>query len=194
MTGDRRYLKPIPPALGWIEKCALETLPDGRLKLARRYEVDSNLPLYNLRTDQVNDLGYGLWRQSNEPDSHVAYQRINLASMRRDYERIAALSPEEARAEYARNRDRFSTPDKISSSDVDELIAALDSRGAWVEMVKVFDMDVTTPPPPGVKFDNYNPSVDDDHASIEIPAISTSSYIDNMHMFIDYLSGLGAQR
>ncbi len=191
MTGDRRYLKPIPPALGWLEKSALERLQDGRLKLARRYEVGTNLPLYNLRTDKVNELGYGLWRQSNEPDSNVAYRTVDIASMRREYERIAALSPEDARAEYVRRRDNVSTHERVSPSGIENLIASLDKRGAWVENVKVFDMDVTTPPPPGVKFDNYNPSVDDDHASIEIPAISTSSYIDNMHIFIDYIESIG---
>jgi PelA/Pel-15E family pectate lyase len=190
MTGDRRYLDPIQPALDWFRRSALETLSDGRLKLSGRYEVGTNLPLYNLRTDKVNELGHGLWRQSNEPDDHVGHPTLDIAAMQRDFDRIAALSPDEALAEHARQKDRVRTPRTVKGSDVAELIDALDDRGAWVEDIVVFDMDVNNPSPPGVKFDNYNPEVDDDHASIPIKAISTSSFRNHMQVIQDYLKGL----
>ena len=78
----------------------------------------------------------------------------------------------------------------FNSSAVGKLIDALDVRGAWVEDVVVYGMDVTKRYPKGEKFNNYNPSVDDDHASIHIQGISTRSFVRNMTTFSNYLKGV----
>ncbi len=53
ITGDDRYLKPIPPALEYYRK---SLLPDG--KLARYYELKTNRPLYMKRTGKDYTLTY----------------------------------------------------------------------------------------------------------------------------------------
>jgi len=186
VTGDRRYIDPIPAALDWFERSKLETLTDGRLRLARRYEVGTNLPLYHLRTDEVNEEGHGLWRLSNEPDESTAFYTIDIVRLRRDYERISALSPEEAVAQYQASKMSIPSSQTTDPADVERIISELDSRGAWVEDVRVYGMDVTKPSPPGVKFDNYNRSVDDDHASIHIQGISTSLFVQRIRTLAAY--------
>jgi len=190
ITGDRRYLEPIPGALAWLEDSAVETLDDGRLQLSDRYEKVTNRALYLLRTDRVNEEGYGLWKLSYEPDASSRYVTVDIKRLRRDYERIASLSPEAAVAEYNAGRERTRATSNVDADTVAGLISSLDERGAWVEDVKVYGMDVTKRYPKGQKFNNYNPSVDDDHASIIIRGISTQSFIRNMTTFGNFLKGM----
>ena len=53
ITGDRRYLKPVPAALHYLRSCVL---PDGQL--ARYYELHSNRPLYMTRRGSTYSLTY----------------------------------------------------------------------------------------------------------------------------------------
>lgn len=186
VTGDRRYLAPIPAALDWLEASKLETLEDGRLKLARRYEIGSNLPLYHLRTDKVNSEGYGLWRLDHTPDESTSFVTVDMKRLRSDYDRVSALSPEEAVEHHRASIQAVRRPRHADPARVQELVTSLDSRGAWVEDVKVYDMDVNCVWPEGEKFDNYNRTVDDDHASIIIRGVSTRSFISNMRLLADY--------
>src|SRR5690606_17762252 len=62
VTGDRKYLDPIPAALAWLER---STLPDGQL--ARYYELETNRPLYMQRRGDVYSLTYD---DSNLPDHY----------------------------------------------------------------------------------------------------------------------------
>ncbi len=190
VTGDKRYLAPIPDAIQWLEKSAVGKLADGRLKLAQRYEYGTNLPIYLHRTDKVNSEGYGLWSQSHEPDGSTRYQTVDIERLKREYERLSALTPEQAVNEYKYAKTRKRTPERVDTGEISRLIEALDDRGAWVEDVLVFAMDVNRKYPPGEKWDNYNPSVDDDHASVHIQGISTRSFIRNMTLFINYLTGI----
>ena len=41
VTGDRRFLEPLPDAIAWLKR---SILPDG--KIARFYELETNRPLY----------------------------------------------------------------------------------------------------------------------------------------------------
>lgn len=190
MTGDRRYLAPIQGALEWLEDSAVETLDDGRLKLSERYEKVTNKPVYLHRTDQVNEEGFGLWKLAYKPDASSRFVTIDIERLRREVERISALSPEEALAEYRAAKGSNGRIPSVDTGAVTALINSLDNRGAWVEDVKVYGMDVTKRYPKGVKFNNYNPSVDDDHASIIIRGISTQSFIRHINTLCNYLEGL----
>ncbi len=187
-TGDRRYLEPIPGALDWLEKSAVRTLPDGRLGLANRYEYGTNRPVEIVRTDRVNELGYGIWEWTNESPGTAAI--VDIAALRREYEAVAALSPDEARARHATRRaPRQSAPRKVDPAEVRALMDALDTRGAWVEDVVVFSMDITKPSPPGTKWDNYNPNANDDHATAHIKGISTAAFVQHMRVLREYVAG-----
>ena len=53
VTGDKKYLEPIPRALAYLKK---SRLPDGRL--ARYYELKTNRPLYMTRDGDEYSLTY----------------------------------------------------------------------------------------------------------------------------------------
>jgi hypothetical protein len=53
VTGDRRYLKPIPGALEWLEKSAIAIHPDGRLSVVDRYEYGTNRPILRTRSNRA---------------------------------------------------------------------------------------------------------------------------------------------
>ena len=188
ITGDRRYLKPIPAALAWLEKSALETLPDGSLALADRYECGTNRPIGRGRSDRVNEEGYGIWEWT-PGEAGGRRIRVDLVSLKSEYEQLATLSPEEARTRHARTRERPQPPSEtIDPGRVEALIGALDARGAWVEEVSVFKMDISQPPPPGVKWDNFHPEADDDHALDRIQGISTKRFRQNIRVLAAYVA------
>jgi PelA/Pel-15E family pectate lyase len=57
-TGDRRYLRPLPATLEWIESSKLRVLDDGMYEMARYYHPGTNLPI-NLRIlDELSPDGY----------------------------------------------------------------------------------------------------------------------------------------
>lgn len=187
ITGDPRYLKPIPAALAWLERSAVDTLEDGRIVLADRYEYGSNRPIMKTHSEGVNKEGYGIWEWTYGYEDRVS--RINLTSLIKKHEQIAALSPEEARKRYYQKREplRYS-PGKADPKEVEKLIMSLDESGAWVEELNIFEMDLTKPSPPGVKWDNYRPAKNDDHALDRINGISTSLFRDHMRTLADYLA------
>lgn len=187
-TGDARYLKPIPAALAWLEGSALETFPDGSALLAARYEVGTNRPLKRVHGGRTNDEGYGIWEWTHGSDAADA-SRIPLAALRKEFEQLAAFTPDEARARHAKRRTALRyTPGRAEPDKVAALIRALDSRGAWVEEVNVFAMDVTQPLPAGRKWDNYHPDADDDHALDPIQGISTRRFRQHMRVLADYVA------
>lgn len=186
VTGDRRYLKPIPAALNWLQKSALETFPDGSVALANWYEYGTNRPIRRVRTERVNAEGYGLWEWTYGEAGRIRH--IDVTALREEYERLAALSPQEARARHAREREPLRyTPAQADPDQAESIIKALDERGAWVEEVSVYKMDVTKPSPPGVKWDNYRPEAGDDHALDHIQGISTSRFRRHMRVLANFV-------
>jgi PelA/Pel-15E family pectate lyase len=187
-TGDRRYLKPVPAALGWLEQSALEAFPDGSIALAPRYEVGGNRPIWGVRSQRVNGEGYGIWEWTHEQPTGRA-SRVALAALRSEYEKVAVLSPEQARARHTQRRGslRYS-PGRANPDQVAALIEALDERGAWVEEVRVYMMDLTKPSPPGRKWDNYDAETDDHYPVDRIRGLSTSRFRQHMRVLADYVA------
>ncbi len=70
MTGDGRYLKPIPGALKWFEDSTLEIMPDGRHKMARFNVPGSNLPIYKHWTGKYNEEGYETFYYNQDPSGN----------------------------------------------------------------------------------------------------------------------------
>jgi PelA/Pel-15E family pectate lyase len=152
MTGDRRYLKPIPGCLAWFDRINREAVELKRPP-ARYYELGTNLPIYNLKTDKTNAEGYGLYRWSStdaQGDGEGLYRFgagppqirpvVNVEPLRREYERMIALSAEQARAEYQERHRGWDTPREDRpgrGASVAQIISAMDSRGAWLGDVRV---------------------------------------------------------
>lgn len=120
-TGDARFLKPIPPALAWFEKSAL---PDG--SLARFYELKTNRPLYFNRK-------YELTYEPNDLPTHYGFIVPNKSdNLKKRYEKIASMTD----SQRIKERDSKRLPRRSAAPNdnaIQNLIQALDARGAWVE-------------------------------------------------------------
>jgi PelA/Pel-15E family pectate lyase len=120
-TGDRKFLEPVPRALAYLER---SRLPDGRL--ARFYELKTNKPLYFTRK-------YELTYEDNDLPTHYAFKiGSRLDSLRRQYEQLAQLTPEQLAQRREPRADRPTVMPALEA-EVRSLLAALDERGAWVE-------------------------------------------------------------
>ena len=190
LTGDRRYLRPIPGCLAWFDRVNREGLELKRPP-ARYYELGTNLPVYNLRTDKTNAEGYGLYRWSNteaQGDGEGLYRFgagppqirpvVSVESIRREYERIAALSPEQARTDYKKRPGGWDQPPnpnrRTGGATVLEIIKAMDRRGAWIRD----DVRVLTVIPHG---QGINPGTFEN-----IRGYSTATFVRNLKRLIAY--------
>ncbi|GIW99198.1 MAG: polysaccharide lyase [Pirellulaceae bacterium] len=114
VTGDAKYLEPIPRALRWLEE---SLLPDGRL--ARYYELHTNRPLYMRRQGDRYDLTYD---DTNLPDHYAWKIGSRIERLSRTYERLRT----------AHNVNL--TPPRVPTVDqVRRIIDRLDSQGRWIE-------------------------------------------------------------
>lgn len=155
-TGDRKYLAPIPKALEYLKRSfvprtwdeVFRRIPDGPA-LARFYELKTNRPLYVTKGSRLVAAGLGSrlvdgYELSYSPESVITHYAVvitgrELASIEEDYRRLAnhtgdpktlarpgklrALSPWNERGASAVPND----------SDVKQVIAAMDERGAWTK-------------------------------------------------------------
>ncbi|WP_254507070.1 pectate lyase [Anatilimnocola floriformis] len=122
-TQDKKYLAPIPAALAWFKR---SELPGG--KLARFYEVKTNRPIYFERGPG----GKGhVWTYSDQniADGYGYIVSSNLESLEKKYQDALA-------GKSLVKRPGGSGP---SATRVQEIIAALDDRGAWLEKGTIRD-------------------------------------------------------
>jgi hypothetical protein len=114
VTGDKKYLEPIPRALAYLRK---SLLPDGRL--ARYYELKTNRPLYMTRSGGEYSLTYD---DSMLPDHYGWKVDSRLAAIEAEYQSLVRTG-RSARKEPAVGE---------LQRDVREIIAALDGERRWV--------------------------------------------------------------
>jgi hypothetical protein len=106
---DERFLQAIGPALAWLKR---STLPDGQL--ARFYELGTNRPLYMTRA-------YQLTYDDSDLPAHYGFK----------------VTSKVARIEQELQKARAGTidkPKKPTAAEVRKVLAAMDERGAWVEL------------------------------------------------------------
>ena len=133
-SGDRRYLEAAARGLGYLSR---SLLPNG--KLARFYELVSNRPLYFTRdyrlTYEDKDLPthYGFIVASNLPKLESRWQKLSQSDAR----------PSAAGKSGAWKVKEIERPEEEL---VTKVVAALDSRGAWVEAGKLSTYRGDNPP------------------------------------------------
>jgi hypothetical protein len=121
-TGDKRFLAAVEPALAYLEK---SKLANGQL--ARFYELQTNEPLYFTRE-------YVLTKDDSDLPTHYGFKvSSKLDSLRKRYEKLAAADPKTLAKEKAKLWGRTAKTASPSETEVRQIIAALDDRGAWVE-------------------------------------------------------------
>ena len=129
VTGNKKYLEPIPPAIAWLKKSALS---DGRL--ARFYELKTNKPLYFMFQEDGREV---MTYSSDKLPTHYGFiVSSRVHRIEAEYEKLLqAPVPEKGISKTSSKR-----PGKVSGESVDrvrKVIGGLDSRGAWMEQGKL---------------------------------------------------------
>jgi hypothetical protein len=178
MTGNRKYLTVIPSAITWLEN---SYLPDShkmneRVTHATFYELGTNKPLYAHRegTSRENGRYWIDYEPRNFPGHYGMQRNVNVEAIRKEFERVRALSPEEAMAEYRLEKSSVKTPPKVNSAEVEKIIQSPDTRGAWLTELNIPDYDDVV----------NNPRR-------KLQGISTSVFLENMNTLLDFLEGSG---
>lgn len=177
MTGNKKFLRGIPDAIDWLENSFLPENHKSRDNVthATFYEIGTNKPLYAHREGTNIETGH-YWidyEPKNFPGHYGMQTRINVDAIKREYERVNALTPEQAMAEYEARKNAPARTRRIDAAAVEKMIGSLDSRGAWI-------VELSIP--------NYPNVVNNPRRKLQ--GISTSTYIRNMRSCINYLKNL----
>lgn len=144
VTGDQKYLAPIPRALAYLRTCVL---PDGRM--ARFYELQTNRPLYMTRPPGVsgnsNAPGYYEFTYSdrNLPSHYGWKQPQELDEIAREFEAlqrgprpssrvVQQLTPNGKLITVGVSEPAASPAAAQLESEVRRILRALDAEGRWV--------------------------------------------------------------
>lgn len=124
-TGDEKYLKPVKPALAWLQK---SRLPDGNW--SRFYELETNVPLYCKRDT------YELTHEDKDLPTHYVFQTDEYFV--RDVEKLAAdlATPREELLRKKGSPDNaksWSSQAKGQAAKVNTALKSLDSKGRWIK-------------------------------------------------------------
>ncbi|WP_013626637.1 pectate lyase [Rubinisphaera brasiliensis] len=114
LTGDDKYLKPIPRALQYLSE---SRLPDGQY--ARYYELKTNRPLYMTRSNGVYSLTYD---DTNLPDHYGWKTEPQLDRLEAMYHHVTATG----------TLPISSSSGKSLDARTQQILKSLDDRGRWV--------------------------------------------------------------
>ncbi len=172
ITGDRKYLRGIPDAIEWLEN---SKLPPGHSDEGRTHaqfvELGTNKPLYAHRegTSRWEGRYWVDYEPGNFPGHYGMQLTIDIPALQEEYERVFNLSPEEAKAEYQAQQEA-KPPSRPKAKAVEEIIGAMDGKGAWIE-------DLSAPDYTDWKFKPRE----------EFRGISTRTFSSNMRTLTDYV-------
>ncbi len=100
LTGETKFLAGIPAALDWLESSRLPAnmTENGKYTHPTFVEIGTNKPLFVHR--RGSNVAYGQYYVNNSDDKpNVHYgmkDRIDIDALRREYEQVKKISPEEA--------------------------------------------------------------------------------------------------
>lgn len=146
LTGDRRYIDAVGRAIDWLEKSKISIESNGRYHFARYYEVGTNKPIYQHRKDTINEEGYGLYYYNDDSTGVTggwAFTELDINSLMNAWTRLNALSDNEVKEEREHRRHPRAISPKVDDESVRSVVSGMDSRGAWVETITVYDTTKT---------------------------------------------------
>lgn len=119
-TGDKKWLAPIPKAGGYLKK---SLLPDG--KIARFYELQTNKPIYFQR--KKGGGGDEMTYDGSRPADHYGFILDPiLDDIGAEYQRLLAMPKPTGERPVKETHAELATA-------AEQLIKAMDARGAWVQ-------------------------------------------------------------
>jgi hypothetical protein len=181
-TGDRRYLRPIPMALDWMESSILGINDRGAPEFATWYDPETNYPILRVSIPEVTPEGYMKYRYTVDTTASYVEFTGKLPARKR-YEKIRNVEPGKEREMYLElfGRERNATP--VEKREILRLINTMNEHGTWIETIRVQDVNRTMVPDFEAVFEK-GPYW---YAVKEIQGISTRTFMRNMQTFLDYL-------
>lgn len=176
MTGDRRFLRGIPDALDWLDECRLPPgHAEGNVTHPTFAELGTNRPLYPHREGTSRQEGryYVDYEPGNFTGHYGEQVHIDVDAVRREYARVAAMSPEEAHAEYLAAKNARPARATVDPAEVESITRSMDARGAWIEELSVPDYTDWRGKPRRT-----------------FRGISVRTFVKNMRALLAYLEGL----
>jgi PelA/Pel-15E family pectate lyase len=173
ITGDRKYLRGIPDALDWLDR---EKLPPGHSDEGHTHaqfvEVGTGKPLYAHREGTSREEGrYWVdYEPGNFPGHYGMQMKLDVDAIRKEYERVFALTPAEAIAEYEAEKTSEPASPEVDPETVKNLLESMNEKGAWIE-------DLSVPDYTDWKFKPRE----------ELRGISTRTYVNNMRTLMNAL-------
>jgi PelA/Pel-15E family pectate lyase len=214
LTGERKYLARVEEAIDWIASVEIpadKRPADGR-NFYRNYEPETG-QLIGTHRRGSNAQNGEYWSDLDTTNTR-AEKHIDVAALRRRYERVAAMSPEQATRDSALQGrgpsllPRYVITRDVGGSDLNvtegpahsegiaELVAGLNAEGYWPVELRTtshpYQGDGPAAPPPGF-VDRGQVGDDWDTSPFTEPSgpmgISTGAYINNMSRLIRFVGG-----
>ncbi|MGW8314804.1 MAG: pectate lyase [Bacteroidales bacterium] len=181
-TGDRRYLRPIPAALEWLESVILEVDARGRPVYADAYDCSTNLPIVREYMTEVNEEGY--MKYHYYVDSTATYVPFpGKLPVRNRYEEIRDVGQGKEKELYwqlfGENQRRERPAGAKMAAD---LINSMDPEGSWIETFTVHDIARTMDP-------NFEAVLEKGsylYAVKELEGYSTRTFLRNMRTLLQF--------
>lgn len=153
-TGDRKFIARIPDAIKWLEKARLpESMTEGgKWSHPLFVELKTDKPIFVHRKGSNVKWGYYYYDyKDNNLLGHMNGKgKIDVDKLRKEYERVCALSPGELTKNSPLKQEPFTGPgtpqqaysaegeaprfsrEEVSAAKVKETIQALDSKNRWL--------------------------------------------------------------
>lgn len=207
-TGDRRYIARIPDAINWLESTKLpaDKTEDGKRTHPTFVEVGTNKSIYPHRTGTgVVDGRY--WWDYDDQNLLAHYggkTTVRIDNLRKEYERVLSMSPEELTKDSPLKVERFkgeTTPQKFyalsrnfageptNEEKVKAIVNGLDSKGIWfvknIQISRPYSITANGVETNTAKLSDKNGKGIVDTSDQQY--ISTREYLKNMSLLIDYI-------
>lgn len=213
-TGDRKYLAHVPNTIQWLEKAALpkKMTENGKFTHPTFVEVGSNKPVFVHRkgSNVIHGSYYYDYEDKNLLSHYGGKGKIDVKRLKDEYERLSALSAEEATRDSPLkvgrfegegtpqtyyNLNRYLSEETPDEGRVREIINALDDQNRWL----VKHAMISNP----YVGDGKEKALTDAYASTHVgdetdtspfrdPSdqeyISTREYLKNMSLLINYIT------
>lgn len=184
LTGDTRFLTPIPRCLDWFDRINRESAAELYPR-PRYWEPGSNRPIYVVQTEKRTPEGYGVFLWTSDPSRTICDDGpcegdgspiVDVAYFREQFDVISKSVTRDDRLTYLGKMLASAARQPKSDESAAEIIAAMDERGAWVtDRIRVNEPHAET--------------VAAQHPHVR--GISTKTYVNRMRALIDALESKG---
>jgi len=174
ITGNRKYLAPIPDAIKWLENSVINTNPSKKYTHAYFYELGTNKPLWSHREgSNINDGHY--WVDYDITDYYPYGVPLipDIKGLKSEYKRVSSMSAEQAMKEYKIKKSTKIIP-HVDHEKIEKIISSMDKRGIWITEMAI------------PKY--FGDAIKEERDIIQ--GLDISVYMKNMYMLINYLKGL----